>query len=263
MEPDEPERVAQAAAGLGLDYVVVTSVTRDDLPDGGSGHFADTIRALRRLTGCRVEVLTPDFKDSADSPSPFEGEGWGEGASSSVEAVDTVVAARPDVYNHNLETVPRLYRLVRPEADYRRSLDLLARVRLRDPSVVTKSGLMMGLGERPEEVRSVFGDLRTAGCRVLTIGQYLRPSEAHLAVARFVPPDEFRAWREEALEVGFEAVASGPFVRSSYRAREIFEMVYPELDPLNPEARSGKGDRHFCPRRQNSQSPEGGSGRAG
>jgi len=159
--------------------------------------------------------------------------------------------------------VPRLYRLVRPEADYRRSLDLLARVRLRDPSVVTKSGLMMGLGERPEEVRSVFGDLRTAGCRVLTIGQYLRPSEAHLAVARFVPPDEFRAWREEALEVGFEAVASGPFVRSSYRAREIFEMVYPELDPLNPEARSGKGDRHFCPRRQNSQSPEGGSGRAG
>jgi len=214
---DEPEVVAEAAARLGLRHVVVTSVTRDDLPDGGAGHFVRTIAALRRrLPEARVEVLVPDFQGRLD-------------------AVRAVCDAGPDVFNHNVETVPRLYPSVRPEADYRRSLRVLAAAARESESPtapesrpssdrprVVKSGLMVGLGERDEEVRAVLRDLRDAGCRILTIGQYLAPSRRHVPVARFVEPAEFAAWEAEARRLGFAAVAAGPFVRSSYRADEVF-----------------------------------------
>jgi len=200
---DEPEAVAEAADRLGLKHVVVTSVTRDDLPDGGAGHFARVIRAVRdRRPGAAVEVLVPDFQGDAD-------------------AVDTVLDARPDVFNHNVETVARLYPAARPRADYRRSLDVLARAAARG-GVAVKSGLMAGLGETPAEVLGVMRDLRAAGCELVTIGQYLAPTGAHLPVARFVPPPEFDRWRRAALGMGFTAVAAGPFVRSSYRAEELF-----------------------------------------
>jgi len=205
LEPDEPERVAEATRRMGLKYVVITSVTRDDLPDGGSAHFADTIRAVRAATAARVEVLTPDFQGDA-------------------AAIDRVLAARPTVYNHNVETIPRLYARVRPEADYRRSLALLKRVAAAGVTVA-KSGLMVGLGERDDEVCSVLDDLATAGCQMLTIGQYLRPSSAHLAVERFVEPAVFERYREEGLRRGLRWVASGPFVRSSYRAESAFESA--------------------------------------
>ncbi|MBE3099783.1 MAG: lipoyl synthase [Planctomycetes bacterium] len=210
LRQDEPEAVAEAAARLHLRHVVITSVTRDDLPDGGAGHFARTIRAVReRLPAAVIEVLTPDFKgDTA--------------------AIDAVLDARPHVFNHNIETVPRLYPTVRPEADYRRSLAVLAhaKARARDahvpPALYTKSGLMMGLGETGDEVRSCLADLRAAGCDMLTLGQYLAPSAAHHAVARFVEPAEFAAWETEARALGFAAVAAGPFVRSSYQAESVF-----------------------------------------
>jgi lipoic acid synthetase len=208
-EPDEPERVAEAAARMGLRHVVVTSVTRDDLPDGGAAHFARTIRALRaRLPKAVVEVLVPDFLGAAAS-------------------VDAVVDARPDVFNHNVETVPRLYPSVRPEADYGRSLGVLARAKARaderGATVYTKSGLMVGLGERAEEVTGVLADLRRVGCEMLTIGQYLAPTRAHVPIERFVEPAEFDAWEVEARALGFRAVAAGPFVRSSYQAEAVFE----------------------------------------
>jgi lipoic acid synthetase len=209
---DEPQAVAEACARLALKHVVITSVTRDDLADGGAGHFARTIRAVReRLPKTIIEVLTPDFQGCTD-------------------AIDAVLDARPDIFNHNVETVPRLYPTVRPEADYRRSLDVLAYAKrmgarhgVRLPQAIyTKSGLMVGLGETADEVRAVLGDLRAAGCDILTIGQYLAPSAAHLAVARFVEPAEFAAWEAEARALGFAAVASGPFVRSSYQAESVF-----------------------------------------
>ena len=204
-DPDEPRRVAEAAARLGLRHVVVTSVTRDDLADGGSGHFAATIAAIRAASEATVEVLTPDFQGSWD-------------------CLRRVLEARPDVYNHNVETVPRLYSLVRPQAVYERSLELLRRVaewREKTPGVffaLPKSGLMVGLGETHDEVAAVMWDLRRAGCEALTIGQYLRPSPEHLPVERFVPPEEFEAYQQEAEALGFSAVAAGPFVRSSYHA---------------------------------------------
>lgn len=202
LDPEEPEKLAQAAAALGLGHVVVTSVTRDDLPDGGASHFAAAVLTLRRrLPAATVEVLTPDFQ--------------GE-----VIAIDTVVDSRPDIYNHNLETVPRLYPFVRPGAGYRRSLNLLARVKERAPGIYTKSGLMVGLGEDFHEVAAVLKDLRSAGCDVVTVGQYLQPSPRHLPVARYVPPEDFAAFRELALELGFRCAEVGPFVRSSYRAKE-------------------------------------------
>jgi lipoic acid synthetase len=201
-DPDEPRRVAEAARRLTLEYVVLTSVTRDDLPDGGAEHFAATVRAVREATGARVEVLTPDF--------------LGDGA-----AVDTVLEAGPDVYNHNVETVPRLYGRVRPEADYRRSLGVLERA-ARSGRSVPKSGLMVGLGETDEELFKVFDDLVSADCRMLTIGQYLQPSGAHLPVDRFVEPAEFDQYRAEALRRGFAWVVSGPFVRSSYCAEAAY-----------------------------------------
>jgi len=202
-DPDEAGRVAAAAAGMGLSHVVVTSVTRDDLPDGGAGLFAATLRALRaRLPASRVELLVPDFAGDE-------------------EALETVLAAGPDVLNHNLETVARLYGAVRPGADYGRSLALLRRVAEAFPGITVKSGLMLGLGERSEEVAGALRDLRAAGCTVLTFGQYLPPTGVSLPVARYLPPEEFDRWRDAALDLGFAAVASGPFVRSSYRAESL------------------------------------------
>jgi len=205
LDPGEPGRVAAAAAEMGLKYVVVTSVTRDDLSDGGAAHFAATIRAIReRIPGAEIEVLIPDLQ--------------GDPA-----ALRTVLDARPDVLNHNIETVPRLYPQVRPQADYRRSLELLRAAGAIAPSIPTKSGLMLGLGEEPEEVRQTLQDLRTHGCRFLTLGQYLQPSPEHLPVAAYVPPEEFERWRAAALAMGFTHVASAPFVRSSYHAGESIE----------------------------------------
>jgi lipoyl synthase len=201
-DPDEPQRVAEAAVRMSLNYIVVTSVTRDDLADGGAGFFAETIRCLcARRPSARIEVLIPDFQ--------------GDEA-----ALRTVLDAHPDVLNHNLETVARLYRSVRPQAIYDRSLELLRRTAARAPGVAVKSGLMLGLGERPEEVEAAMQDLRGAGCQILTLGQYLQPKRECLPVARFVPPEEFDAWREVALKMGFAQVASGPLVRSSYHAEE-------------------------------------------
>ena len=204
LDPDEPHRVAEAAADMNLRYVVVTAVTRDDLADGGANHFAATIHALRKaIDGVQVEVLIPDF----------------QGVRSSLE---TVLAARPDVLNHNMETVARLYDSVRPQADYRQSLQLLARVKEIDPAIPAKSGIMLGLGETEQEVRQTIADIYGTGCRMLTIGQYLQPTARHLPVAEFISPEEFDRWRKLALEMGFEKVASGPFVRSSYHAGEMF-----------------------------------------
>jgi lipoic acid synthetase len=187
--------------------VVITSVTRDDLPDGGAGHFAAAVTAVRRrLPGAVVEVLIPDF--CGDST-----------------ALATVLDARPDVLNHNLETVPRLYPQARPGADYRRSLALLAQAKAHAPQVVTKSGLMLGLGERVAEVLGVLRDLRQAGCDLLTLGQYLQPTEHQLPVVRYAPPEEFAAYRQKAEEMGFRGAASGPLVRSSHRADELLSAV--------------------------------------
>lgn len=203
-DPEEPERVAEAVENLGLEYVVITSVTRDDVPDGGAGIFAETIHAVRRrMPKTEIEVLIPDFQGHRD-------------------ALRSVVEARPDVLNHNVETVPRLYPSVRPQAIYQRSLDLLRSVGAIDASMPTKSGLMLGLGESPYELNEVFRGLLDTGCRILTLGQYLRPSSNHLPVERYVPPDEFDALRLVALDMGFDEVASGPFVRSSYHAKELF-----------------------------------------
>ncbi|MFZ0132732.1 MAG: lipoyl synthase, partial [Desulfobacterales bacterium] len=203
----EPERVAEAVAKMGLGYVVVTSVTRDDLPDGGAGHFAATIRAIRRrVPRAGIEVLIPDFQGNA-------------------AALRSVLDARPHVLNHNIETVPRLYAEVRPGAVYSRSLALLGQARRHDASVATKSGLMLGLGETDTEIRQTLRDLLDVGCRLLTLGQYLQPSRDHLPVARYVPPAEFDQWKQSALQMGFNEVASGPFVRSSYHAQELFSTA--------------------------------------
>lgn len=203
LSDDEPQRVAEAAQRLGLEHVVITSVTRDDLPDGGADHFYRTIRAVRDATGAAVEVLTPDFRDN-------------------LVAVDRVLEASPEVFNHNTETVPRLYRSVRGRKSvYRWTLELLRYVRRRDPLVRLKSGLMLGLGETRDELYDTLADLREAGCQLLTLGQYLQPSPVHLPVARYLPPEEFEDLGRFARRLGFEEVASGPFVRSSYHAREM------------------------------------------
>lgn len=205
LEADEPERVAEAARRLGLRHVVITSVTRDDLADGGAEHFYRTVLAVRERTGAAVEVLTPDFVHCR----------W---------AVDRVVAAAPEVFNHNTETVPRLYREVRGrKSDYGWTLGLLRRVKHLNPAVKTKSGLMLGLGETRDELLSALRDLRGAGCDLLTLGQYLQPSPEHLPVVRYVPPVEFDELGAIARGMGFQQVASGPFVRSSYHARDMAE----------------------------------------
>jgi len=202
VEDDEPARVAEAAHRLGLKHVVITSVTRDDLPDGGAEHFYRCILAVRERTGAVVEVLTPDFLGD-------------------IAAIDRVLEARPEVFNHNMETVPRLYKKVRGKAEYRRSLDLLERVKQRSPEVITKSGLMLGLGETIGELFDVIGDLRDIGCDVLTLGQYLAPTLKHIPVARYVPPAEFDEIGARARLLGFKQVVAGPFVRSSYHAEEM------------------------------------------
>jgi len=198
---EEPERVAGAVKALGLEHVVVTSVNRDDLADGGAAVFAATVRAIRReAPGCRVEVLVPDFQGSA-------------------EALQTVLDARPDILNHNIETVPRLYKVARHGGRYERSLELFRRARRAAPDLLTKSGLILGLGEECEELRGTMSDLRAADVNILTLGQYLRPSPQHLPIARFYRPDEFRELAEEGARLGFAHVEAGPLVRSSYHAK--------------------------------------------
>ncbi len=206
VDAGEPERVAEAVAAMGLRHAVITSVDRDDLADGGAGHFAEVIEAIhRRRPDCGVEVLTPDFRGVAD-------------------ALDTVLGARPEVFSHNVETVPRIYRAARPGSDYRRTLALLADAAERrdrgDYAGTVKTGIMVGIGERAEEVSETLRDIRDAGVEVLTIGQYMQPTRDHLQVDRWVDPDEFAAWREEALALGFHHCESGPLVRSSYHAHE-------------------------------------------
>ena len=201
LDRNEPRHLAKTIAELGLSYVVITSVDRDDLLDGGAGHFVDCIQMVRQFNpGIELEILTPDFRGRIE------------------RALDTLAQALPDVFNHNLETVSRLYPAVRPGADYRHSLNLLGRFAKAHPEVLTKSGLMLGLGEQRQEIEQVMSDLREQGCRMLTLGQYLQPTLNHLPVKRFVPPDEFDELAQVGRELGFDHVASGPMVRSSYHA---------------------------------------------
>ena len=203
----EPLRVAEAVAVLKLKFAVITSVTRDDLADGGASHFAQTIREIRRRSPVtRIEILIPDLQGN-----------W--------QALEEILAARPDVLNHNLETVPRLYSRVRPEAVYQRSLLLLKKAKQMAPEIPTTSGLMVGLGETADELRSTMADLLKHGCDIITIGQYLQPSKSHLAVERFVTPEEFEQLREDALKMGFKGVASSPTVRSSFEAGNLYREV--------------------------------------
>lgn len=207
LDPHEPEKVAEAVAALGLEHVVITSVDRDDLEDGGAGHFIRCIELIHaQAPGTTVEILTPDFLHKRD-------------------VIDDVVRARPDVFNHNLETVPRLYPSIRPGSRYFNSLQLLARVKEVDPSRFTKSGLMVGLGETREEIYQVMDDLRSADVDFLTIGQYLQPTVKHAAVDRFVTPDEFKDYEKMAYGKGFLMVAASPLTRSSYHAGDDFARM--------------------------------------
>jgi len=205
---DEPRRVGEAVAGMGLRHTVITSVARDDLVDGGSTVFAQVIRSIRAQSSTVIEVLIPDFRGHQDD-------------------LKRVIDARPDVINHNIETVERLHPVVRPSARYDRSLELLRRVRESGTGIKTKSGIMLGLGEEDDEVEQTLRDLHANGCQLLTIGQYLRPSPNHLPVLHFVHPDRFRAWGETAHAIGFENCASGPLVRSSFHADELAGTVRP------------------------------------
>ena len=199
---EEPERVGRAVGELGLEHVVITSVNRDDLADGGAAHFAATTRAIRRhAPGCRVELLIPDFQGSAP-------------------AIEAVIAASPDVLNHNTETVPRLYKVARHGGRYERTLELFRHARRVAPRLITKSGIILGLGEERDELLATMADLRAADVNILTLGQYLRPSAQHLPVARFYHPDEFAELAERGRELGFAHVESGPLVRSSYHAKK-------------------------------------------
>jgi lipoic acid synthetase len=198
-------RVAEAVAALSLRYVVITSVTRDDLPDGGASIFAATIREIKKAApSCRMEVLIPDFQGSAP-------------------ALSTVIAAKPDVLNHNIETVPSLYPIVRPQADYRRSLSLLAMAK--QQGMITKTGLMLGIGETVEEVIAVMQELRDANCDLLTLGQYLQPSSEHLAIDRYVTQEEFKRLKQVGMNLGFLHVEAGPLVRSSYHAASGYDAI--------------------------------------
>jgi lipoic acid synthetase len=205
IDPGEPQRISEAVKRLGLEYVVITSVTRDDLPDGGARQFADTIQAIRASQpGTGVEVLVPDFNRSG---------------------LEIVVEAAPAVLGHNMETIPALYRAVRPEADYRWSLQVLRNVKQMQPDMLTKSGMMLGLGEAPEQVVDVMNDLIEAGCDILTLGQYLSPSAKHVPVARYIPPEEFEEYGRIAERLGFKAAVCGPWVRSSHHAARTYREL--------------------------------------
>ena len=206
LDPDEPMRVAKAALDLNLKYVVVTSVTRDDLEDGGASHFADTIKAIKTTLpdDPKVEVLIPDFQGN-------------------IEALKIVVRANPDVLNHNIETVPSLYSIARPEANYQQSLDLFKNAKAIDASMPLKSGIMVGLGETMEELEQTMKDLFHYGCEIITLGQYLQPTKAHLKVQKYYSPDEFKQLEKKARKIGFKKIAAGPFVRSSYNAQNLFD----------------------------------------
>jgi len=207
LDPDEPVKIARTVRAMGLTYVVLTSVTRDDLPDGGAGHFARTIDAIRKLCpGTLVEVLIPDLQGNKD-------------------ALEVLCQHTPPVLNHNIETVAGLYPEVRPQAYYGRSLELLNNVKVINPNIITKSGLMLGLGETRQEIEKTMADIRETGCELLTLGQYLQPTAAHLAVHRYVPPEEFDTFRDTALKIGFSAVAAGPHVRSSYQAEKLYRIA--------------------------------------
>jgi len=215
VDEEEPQHLLQAVERLGLSYIVITSVTRDDLSDGGASQFAKTIKLLHEnREGAIVEVLVPDFHGSA-------------------EAIKMVVEARPQVINHNIETVPRLYPAVRPGADYNHSLELLFMVKNLDPEIVTKSGLMLGLGETKAEVLEVMSDLREANCDLLTIGQYLSPSPQHHPVVRFVSPEEFTEYEGIGKDMGFTQVASAPLVRSSFKAAELYAKAKGQAEKLS------------------------------
>ena len=206
LDPDEPMRIAKAALDLNLKYVVVTSVTRDDLEDGGASHFADTIKAIKTTLpdDPKVEVLIPDFQGN-------------------IEALKIVVRANPDVLNHNIETVPSLYSIARPEANYQQSLDLFKNAKAIDASMPLKSGIMLGLGETMEELEQTMRDLFHYGCDIITLGQYLQPTKAHLKVQKYYSPDEFKQLEKKARKVGFKKIAAGPFVRSSYNAQNLYD----------------------------------------
>ena len=203
----EPDRLAQGVLALGLSHIVITSVTRDDLADGGAGHYASVVKSLRKLCpDFKIELLIPDFNGSED-------------------ALATVLSAEPDVLAHNIETVPGLYSEIRRGADYNRSLGLLAQAKALSPHIITKSGLMLGLGEKRPEIQSTLNDLAKANCDMLTIGQYLSPSLAHAPVRRYAPSEEFDFWQNQALNLGFKSVASAPLVRSSYKAPLFFKAM--------------------------------------
>lgn len=207
LDPAEPAQLAEAVRRMGLNHVVITSVNRDDLPDGGAAQFVRCIEAVRALSPkTTIEVLIPDMCGNWD-------------------ALETILAAKPEVLNHNTETVPRLYRRTRPQGDYQRSLELLLRSRQIAPQVYTKSGIMVGLGETDEEVRQTMADLRTVDCDILTIGQYLQPTQKHLGVAAFVTPQQFEAWRQAGEAMGFLQVVSSPLTRSSYHAEQVRSLM--------------------------------------
>ncbi|MCD4652147.1 MAG: lipoyl synthase, partial [Candidatus Cloacimonetes bacterium] len=203
--PEEPEAIARLVTELGLRYVVITTVTRDDIPDGGAAHFVKTIQAVRATNSVSVEVLISDLQGDES-------------------ALRTILTATPDVLNHNMETVRRLYSEVRPQADYDRSLELLARVRSFCPEMITKSGIMVGLGETPEEVTTLMRDLRDINVNILTIGQYIAPTRQHYPVSEYITPEQFDKYRDTGLKLGFSMVMSGPLVRSSYNAEEAEKL---------------------------------------
>lgn len=207
VDPSEPEHVAEAVAELGLKHVVITSVTRDDLPDGGAAHFADVITAVRKKSpSVQIEVLIPDFKGDHD-------------------ALAKVLYAEPDILNHNVETVPRLYAAVRPQAIYQRSLQVLHQAKRINPHIITKSGIMVGLGETMDEIKAVMQDLRKVDCDLLTIGQYLAPSKKHHPVIEYITPESFNIYKAMGMELGFKHVESGPLVRSSYHAESAANAI--------------------------------------
>lgn len=215
LDPTEPTRLAEAVRRMQLNHVVITSVNRDDLPDGGASQFVQCIEAVRAVSAqTTIEVLIPDLCGQ-----------W--------QALDQILAARPDVLNHNTETVPRLYRRVRPQGDYARTLELLRRVHEQTPWIYSKSGIMVGLGETDAEVQQVMADLRTVHCDILTIGQYLQPTPKHLALQEFIPPDQFAAWQQAGEAMGFLQVVSSPLTRSSYHAEQVRALMerYPRSQP--------------------------------